>query len=187
MTFFEASPTLMSHHDHPTAERGPQDIAELPKDKVARFDAALPEVLKRYPADHKEAAMLAGLRRAQEIFGWLSPGAQKLVANRLGTSATRAEEVATFYVMYHTRPVGRHVVEVCTNVSCSLAGGYDIFEHLKKSLEVENGGTTQDGRVTLRQVECLGSCGTAPAMLVDEEMHESLTPKEIDRILGALQ
>ena len=177
----------MSHHDHPTAERGPQDIAELPKDKVARFDAALPEVLKRYPADHREAAMLAGLRRAQEIFGWLSPGAQKLVANRLGTSATRAEEVATFYVMYHTRPVGRHVVEVCTNVSCSLAGGYDIFEHLKKSLEVENGGTTQDGRVTLRQVECLGSCGTAPAMLVDEEMHESLTPKEIDRILGALQ
>ena len=177
----------MSHHDHPAAERGPQDIAELPKDKVARFDAALPEILKHYPADHKEAAMLAGLRRAQEIFGWLSPGAQKLVADRLGTSATRAEEVATFYVMYHTRPVGRHVVEVCTNVSCSLAGGYDIFEHLKKSLDVENGGTTQDGRVTLRQVECLGSCGTAPAMLVDEEMHESLTPKEIDRILGALR
>ena len=177
----------MSHHTHPTAERGPQDIAELPKDKVARFDAALPEILKHYPAGHKEAAMLAGLRRAQEIFGWLSPGAQKLVAHRLGTSATRAEEVATFYVMYHTRPVGRHVVEVCTNVSCSLAGGYDIFEHLKKSLEVENGGTTQDGRVTLRQVECLGSCGTAPAMLVDEEMHESLTPREIDRILGALQ
>jgi len=177
----------MSHHDHPAAERGPQDIAELPKDKVARFDAALPEILKHYPADHKEAAMLAGLRRAQEIFGWLSPGAQKLVANRLGTSVTRAEEVATFYVMYHTRPVGRHVVEVCTNVSCSLAGGYDIFEHLKKSLEVDNGGTTKDGRVTLRQVECLGSCGTAPAMLVDEEMHESLTPKEIDRILGGLQ
>jgi len=177
----------MSHHDHPAAERGPLDIAELPKDKVARFDAALPEILKRYPADRREAAMLAGLRRAQEIFGWLSPGAQKLVADRLGTSATRAEEVATFYVMYHTRPVGRHVVEVCTNVSCSLAGGYDIFEHLKKSLDVENGGTTQDGRVTLRQVECLGSCGTAPAMLVDEEMHESLTPKEIDRILGALR
>jgi NADH-quinone oxidoreductase subunit E len=177
----------MSHHDHATAERGPQDIAELPKDKVARFDAALPEVLKRYPPDHKEAAMLAGLRRAQEIFGWLSPGAQKLVADRLGTSATRAEEVATFYVMYHTRPVGRHVVEVCTNVSCSLAGAYDLFEDLKAKLDVDNGGTTQDGRVTLRQVECLGSCGTGPAMLVDEEMHESLTPKDVERILGELK
>jgi NADH-quinone oxidoreductase subunit E len=177
----------MSHHDHAESERGPQDIAELPKDKVARFDAALPEILKRYPADHKEAAMLAGLRRAQEIFGWLSPGAQKLVADRLGASATRAEEVATFYVMYHTRPVGRHVVEVCTNVSCSLGGGYDLFEDLKKKLDVENGGTTKDGRITLRQVECLGSCGTAPVMLVDEEMHESLTPKVIDRILGELK
>jgi NADH-quinone oxidoreductase subunit E len=177
----------MSHHEDAASERGPQGIADLPKDKVARFDAALPEVLKRYPADHKEAAMLAGLRRAQEIFGWLSPGAQKLVADRLGASATRAEEVATFYVMYHTRPVGRHVVEVCTNVSCSLAGGHDIFEHLKSSLGVENGGTTKDGRITLRQVECLGSCGTAPAMLVDEEMHESLTPEAIDRILGGLQ
>ncbi len=177
----------MSHHDHSTADRGPLEIAELPKDKVARFDAALPEILRRYPADHKEAAMLAALRRAQEIFGWLSPGAQKLVADRLGAPATRAEEVATFYVMYHTRPVGRHVVEVCTNVSCSLAGGFDIFEHLCATLGVENGGTTGDGRITLRQVECLGSCGTAPAMLVDEEMHESLTPKEVERILGGLQ
>lgn len=177
----------MSHHDDSSAERGPQEIAELPKDKVARFDAALPEVLKRYPVDRREAAMLAALRRAQEIFGWLSPAAQKLVADRLGSSATRAEEVATFYVMYHTRPVGRHVVEVCTNVSCSLAGGYDIFEHLRSSLGVENGGTTGDGRITLRQVECLGSCGTAPAMLVDEEMHEGLTPQSVERILGGLK
>ena len=176
----------MSHHDHSTADRGPQEIAELPKDKVARFDAALPELLRRVPPDHKEAAMLAALRRAQEIFGWLSPAAQRLVADRLGAPVTRAEEVATFYVMYHTRPVGRHVVEVCTNVSCSLAGGYDIFEDLKRKLGVENGGTTGDGRITLRQVECLGSCGTAPAMLVDEEMHEGLTSQSVAKILGAL-
>jgi NADH-quinone oxidoreductase subunit E len=177
----------MSHHDHATAERGPQDIAELPKDKVARFDAGLPDVLRRYPPDHKEAAMLAGLRLAQGIFGWLPAGVQKLVADRLGAPAVRAEEVATFYVMYHTKPVGRHVVEVCTNVACALTGGFDIFEHLKRSLGVENGGTTADGRVTLRQVECLGSCGTAPAMLVDEEMYEQLTPKEVERILGGLK
>ncbi len=177
----------MSHHDHSTADRGPQEISELPKDKVARFDAALPEILRRVPPDHKEAAMLAALRRAQEIFGWLSPAAQKLAADRLGAPATRAEEVATFYVMYHTRPVGRHVVEVCTNVSCSLAGGFDLFEDLKKKLAVDNGGTTADGRITLRQVECLGSCGTAPAMLVDEEMHEGLTPQSVSQILGGLK
>ena len=176
----------MSHHDHSTADRGPLDISELPKDKVARFDSALPEILKRYPTDHKEAAMLAALRRAQEIFGWLSPAAQKLVADRLGAPVTRAEEVATFYVMYHTRPVGRHVVEICTNVSCSLAGGFDIFEALKHRLGVDNGGTTTDGRITLRQVECLGSCGTAPSMLVDEEMYEGLTPQSVERILGGL-
>jgi NADH-quinone oxidoreductase subunit E len=177
----------MAHHDESSAESGPQAITDLPRDKVARFDAALPEILKRYPPDHQEAAMLAALRRAQEIFGWLSPAAQKLVADRLGAPVTRAEEVATFYVMYHTRPVGRHVVEVCTNVSCSLGGGYDLFEDLKKKLGVENGGTTKDGRITLRQVECLGSCGTAPVILVDEEMHESLTPQSVERILGALQ
>ena len=178
----------MSHHDHAASERGPQEIAELPKDKVARFDAALPEILKRYPADHKEAAMLAGLRRAQEIFGWLSPGAQKLVADRLGASATRAEEVATFYVMFHTRPNGRHLLEICTNVSCCLAGAEGMYQALKKKLGVENGGTTADGRITLREVECLGSCGTAPAVLVDEkEMVERVTPARLESILGGLK
>jgi len=176
----------MSHHDHAATERAPQDIADLPKAEVARFDAEIPAIVGRYPPDHREAAMLAGLRLAQGIFGWLSPAAQKLVADRLGAPAVRAEEVATFYVMYHTHPVGRHVVEVCTNVSCSLTGGFDIFQHLKKKLGVENGGTTRDGRITLRQVECLGSCATAPAMLVDEEMHERLTVEDVDRILGGL-
>ncbi|HVP68322.1 MAG TPA: NAD(P)H-dependent oxidoreductase subunit E [Anaeromyxobacteraceae bacterium] len=177
----------MSHHDQAAAERAPQDIAELPKDLVARFDAGIPAILARYPSDHQEAAMLPALRLAQEIFGWLPPAAQKLAADRIGAPAIRADEVATFYVMYHTRPVGRHVVEVCTNVSCSLTGGFDIYEHLKKRLGVENGGTTADGRITLRQVECLGSCATAPAMLVDEEMHERLTVEAVDRILGGLK
>jgi len=177
----------MSHHDHAAAERAPQDLAELPGDLVTRFDAGIRDILGRYPPDHREAAMLPALRLAQEIFGWLPPAVQKLAADRIGAPAIRAEEVATFYVMYHTHPVGRHVVEVCTNVSCSLTGGFDIFNHLKKKLGIENGGTTRDGRITLRQVECLGSCATAPAMLVDEEMHERLTVEEVDRILGGLK
>jgi NADH-quinone oxidoreductase subunit E len=166
----------MSHIAHADEGRQPLDISELPKDKVARFDAGLPDIVKRYPEDRKAAAMLPALHLAQHVFGY-----------RLGTSPSRAEEVATFYVMYFTRPAGRHVVEVCTNVACALTGGFDIFQHLKKTLGVENGGTTNDGRITLRQVECLGSCATAPAMLVDEEMYERLTPAEVDRILGGLK
>jgi NADH-quinone oxidoreductase subunit E len=113
---------------------------------------------------------------------------QRLAADRLGTSPTRAEEVATFYVMFHTHPLARHLVEICTNVSCCLTGGERIFEHLKQKLGVQNGGTTADGRFTLREVECLGSCGTAPAMLIDEtEMHERLDLKRVEQILEGLK
>jgi NADH-quinone oxidoreductase subunit E len=89
--------------------------------------------------------------------------------------------------MFHTEPKGRHVVEVCTNVSCCLTGAERIWEHLKGRLALKGSGTTGDGRFTLREVECLGSCGTAPAMLVDEEMQERLTVEKVDRILGELE
>ena len=162
--------------------------SELPRDKVERFDRELDAIVKRYPPDRKAAAMLPALRLGQEIFGYCSPAVQKLAADRLGTSPSRAEEVATFYVMFHTHPLGRHLVEICTNVSCCLNGGERIFEALKKKLGVKNGGTTPDGRITLREVECLGSCGTAPAMLVDEvEMHERLDLQKVEKILEGLK
>ncbi len=131
--------------------------------------------------------MIPALRLGQHIFGYVSPAVQKLAADRLGTSCARAEEVATFYVMLETEPVGRHIVEVCTNVSCCLSGAEQIFDHLKKKLGVANGGTTANGRITLREVECLGSCGTAPAMLVDEDQHERLTLEKVDKIIGGLE
>src|SRR5512133_2079001 len=136
-------------------------VEELPRDKVAHFDRELLEILKRYPPDRQAAAMIPALRLGQELFGYLSPAVQRLAADRLGTSPARAEEVATFYVMFNTEPPGRPVAEICTNVSCCLTGGERIFEHLRKKLEVANGGTTRDGRITLREVECLGACGTA--------------------------
>ncbi|ABC83964.1 NADH-quinone oxidoreductase, E subunit [Anaeromyxobacter sp. K] len=162
-------------------------VEELPREKVEHFDRELAGILNRYPPDRKAAAMIPALRLGQEIFGYLSPAVQRLAAERLGTSPARAEEVATFYVMFHTEPPARHVVEVCTNVSCCLTGGERIFEHLKKKLELANGQSTRDGRITLREVECLGSCGTAPAMLVDEEMHERLTIQKVDQIVGGLK
>ncbi len=131
--------------------------------------------------------MIPALRIGEHIFGYLSPPVMALAADRLGVSPARAEEVATFYVMFNTKPVGRHVVEVCTNVSCCLTGAERIFHALKQKLGVENGGTTADGRITLREVECLGACGTAPAMLVDEDQHERLTLQKAETILGSLE
>lgn len=166
----------------------PGAVEELPRDKVEHFDRELAAIVKRYPPDRKAAAMLPALRLGQEIFGYCSTAVQRLAADRLGTSPARAEEVATFYVMFHTKPHGRHLVEICTNVSCCLTGGERIFEHMKAKLGVKNGGTTADGRITLREVECLGSCGTAPAMLVDEdEMHERLDVAQVERIVGGLK
>jgi NADH-quinone oxidoreductase subunit E len=163
-------------------------VEELPRDKVDRFDREVAAIVKRYPPDRKAAAMLPVVRLGQEIFGYLSPAVQKLAADRLGVSPARAEEVATFYVMFHTHPQGRHIVDMCTSVSCCLSGADRIFEHLRTKLGVENGGTTPDGRITLREAECLGSCGTAPAMLLDEtEMLERLDVQKVDEIVGGLE
>jgi len=159
---------------------------QLPREKVEHFDREVEVIVKRYPADRKAAALIPVLRAAQELFGPLTAEVQRLVASRVGVSPARVDEVATFYVMFHTKPVGRHVVEMCTNVSCCLTGAEKIWTHLQKKLGVKPGETTADGRFTLREVECLGACGTAPAMLVDEEMHERLTVEKVDEILERL-
>jgi NADH-quinone oxidoreductase subunit E len=167
--------------------RSPAAWRDLPAHGVARFDAELAPILKRYPEDRKASAMIPALRIGQHVFGWVSPAVMALAADRLGVSPARAEEVATFYVMFNTQPVGRHVVELCTNVSCCLTGADRIFRILQEKLGVRNGGTTGDGRITLREVECLGACGTAPAMLVDDEMEERLTLQKVEKILEGLK
>jgi NADH-quinone oxidoreductase subunit E len=162
-------------------------VEGLPREKVEQFDRELAPILKRYPPDRKASAMIPALRLGQTLFGHVSPAVQALAADRLGTSPSRAEEVATFYVMLETHPFGKHLVEVCTNVSCSLTGGDRLWAYLQQKLALAKAGTTADGKFTLRETECLGSCGTSPAMLVDEEMHEQLTPAKVDQILGSLK
>ena len=155
-------------------------------EQLARFEAGLSSLLGRYPPEHKGAAMLPALRLVQELQGWVSPEAMALVAERLEVPAARALEVASFYAMYHTAPAGRHTVDVCTNVSCCLRGGEKVLAYLEKKLKVRAGQTTSDKRITLREVECLASCGTAPVMQVDEAFVEQLTPEKIDLSLAAL-
>jgi NADH-quinone oxidoreductase E subunit len=130
-----------------------------------------------------ESAILPALERAQRDYGgWLPTEAIDEVAELLHLSPTRVGSVASFYTMLHRGPVGRHVISICTNVSCSLLGAEHLRDHIASKLGIRPGETTADGQFTLEEVECLGSCGTAPMMQVDETYYEDLTEAKIDRL-----
>jgi NADH-quinone oxidoreductase E subunit len=141
------------------------------------------EVLKkRYP--EKKALTLPALWMAQEQFGWISPETMAYVAGLLDLPVSHVYGVVTFYTMFNTRPVGKHHIQVCTNVSCQLRGGEELADHICRRLQVKLGETTADKRYTVTEVECLGSCGTAPMMQVNEEYYENLTPAKVDKLLS---
>jgi NADH-quinone oxidoreductase subunit E len=141
--------------------------------------------IARYP--RKESALLPALWLAQQEQGFCSLEAQKQIAEKIGVSPAFVAGVVSFYTMFHTRPVGRHVVDLCTTVSCWLRGSDDLLSQLERKLGIKAGETTRDGRFTLRTVECLGSCGTAPMCQINEDYHEDLTFKKIDTILDGLK
>ncbi len=144
--------------------------------------------IAKYPPDRKSAAVMAALAFVQEENGgWLTPQLIEAVADYLEMPPIAVEEVATFYSMYELKPVGRHKLCVCTNISCMLCGSDAIMAHLEKRLGIKPGETTADGRFTLRGVECLGACGGAPVMMVGKKYYENLTPDKIDQILQTLK
>jgi len=142
------------------------------------------EAIARYP--EKRSALLPALWLAQQEQGFCSLEAQEQIAEKIGVSPAFVAGVVSFYTMYHTQPVGRHVVDVCTTVSCWLRGSDELVGHLESSLGIEVGQTTPDGRITLRTVECLGSCGTAPMCQIGDDYHEDLTFAKIDKILDGM-
>ena len=146
--------------------------------------AEFERLLTRYP--DRKAVILPALHLAQKEFGYVSDEAIVYIAGLVGTSSAEVEGVATFYTMYNRKPVGKYHVQVCRNLSCSLLGAEHLIEHVAKKLGVRPGETTPDGKFTLATVECLGSCGTAPVMQVNDEYHENLTVESIDRILDRL-
>src|SRR5215469_771147 len=151
-----------------------------------KFDSALAEVLTHYPSDQKAAAMLPALRLLQSIKGWLPHEGLAYVAEKLGVSKERAYEVATFYVMFHTIKPGKYVVDVCTNLSCSLWGAEDLLAYLEQKLGVRSG--ESNGTWTLREAECLASCGTAPCLQVNEVHHENLRSRAaVDAVFAKLK
>lgn len=151
--------------------------------------AALNEIsteLTKYPEGQERAALLAALRVAQQECGWISPKTMIYIANMLHIEPAKVAEVATFYTMYDLQPVGRHKISLCTNISCALRGSAQVAEHLFERLNIGFGETTEDGRYTLKEVECLAACGGAPAALIGTEYHENLTPQRMDKILETL-
>lgn len=134
-----------------------------------------------------QSALLPALYLAQQDYGgWLPEQALDEVAEVMGLPPTQVASVATFYTMLNKKPVGRHLIQVCTNISCSLLGAEHLLSYISRKLGVAVGETTGDGKFTLLEVECLGSCGTAPMMQVDDAYHENLTEEKIDQILAGL-
>jgi NADH-quinone oxidoreductase subunit E len=146
-------------------------------------------VCARYPADRKASATIALLDLAQrQNGGWLSPECIEYVAAYLEVAPIRAYEVASFYSMFETKPVGKHSVSVCTNISCMLRGGDDILAHVEKRLGIKAGESTPDGKFYLKvEEECLAACCGAPMMMIDHVYHENLTPKAVDEVLEAVK
>jgi len=141
----------------------------------------LEDLKKKYPTSR--AALLPALYLAQREFGWLSPEAYETVSDLLGVPKAIARGVGTFYAMYKHKPAGRNIVQLCTNVSCMILGAERLADFLKNKYGLEPGGTTPDGRFSLVIMECIGACGTAPAMLVNDDFYEGLTEKYIEEIL----
>ncbi len=154
---------------------------EFSAERQQVFDKLLP----RYP--NKEAAMLPTLRLAQEEFGYISNDVIEFVAQMLEVPVARVSAVASFYTMFDKKPVGAYHIQVCQNLSCSLMGAEPLIEHLEKKLGIKVGETTSDKRFTLSRVECLGACGTAPVMQINDDYYEDLTAEKVDSILEGLE
>ena len=155
---------------------------------TAESRAEIDQNIARYPADHKESACMPTLRIVQDQNGgWLTNDLMDAVAEYLDIPAIAVYEVATFYSMYEHKPVGRHKVCVCTNISCMLCGSDEIVSYLNDKLGIKFGETTDDGKFSLKEVECLGACAGAPMMQIGHTYHENLTPEKIDAILDSLE
>ena len=157
------------------------ELSDHVKDEIEHMKA-------RFPADRSRSAVLSALHAVQhENEGYLTAEQMNAVAAYLNLPTIQVYEVATFYSMFQTTPVGRHNVAICTNISCMLRGADDLVEHVEKKLGIKTGESTADGRIYLkREEECLAACCGAPMMMVDHKYHENLTTGQVDKILDEL-
>jgi len=150
--------------------------------------AAIDKWIAKYPAENRQAAVIPALHILQEANkGFLTVPLMDELAKYLGMPEIAVYEVASFYSMYEHKPVGRHKISVCTNISCMLCGSEEVLNYLHEKLGIRPGETTKDGKFTLKEVECLGACVGAPMCLIGRDYHEHLTPEKIDAILDKLE
>lgn len=153
------------------------------------FDAAmerkLKAIIKRYPT--RRAALLPILWLCQDRYGWISQGVVRAVAGHLGESPAFVEGVVTFYTMFRTRPPARYQIQACVTLSCATCGGKELVAHLRERLGVGFGEATADGMFGLEAVQCLGACGSAPVVQINDTYYENLTPTKLDEVLTELR
>jgi NADH-quinone oxidoreductase subunit E len=144
--------------------------------------------LAKFPADQKQSAVMTALRVVQDQNGgWLTTELMDAVADYLDMDKIHVYEVATFYSMFEHKPVGKHKICVCTNISCMVCGSGEIVDHLEDKLDIKLGETTADNLITLKEVECLGACSGAPMLQIGDDYYENLDIEKIDKILDGLK
>jgi NADH-quinone oxidoreductase subunit E len=143
--------------------------------------------IAKYPPGHRDSAVISALAIAQDEKGWLAPETMDFVARYLGMPPVAVYEVASFYTMYNLAPKGRHKITLCTNLPCALQGATEAARHLQERLGIAFGETTTDGAITLQEGECMGACGDAPVLLVNNKRMESwMTPERLDALIAEL-
>ena len=152
-------------------------LSELTRDKIRRFKELFP---------HRKSAILPSLHEVINDLGYTNPETFKEIAELLDISPLEVSETASFYTYFPREGTGKYLIQVCTNLSCSLLGADSLVKYLEDKLEIKEGETTPDGKFTLVTVECLGSCGTAPVMQINQDYYENLTQGKIDKILNEL-
>jgi NADH-quinone oxidoreductase subunit E len=143
------------------------------------------ELISKYPK--KRSALIPSLQLVQKETGYVSPELMCEIAKIFDLSPNEVHEVTSFYTMFYKKPMGKYVIQVCTNISCLICNAEGIVSHLTKKLGIQLGETTPDGKYSLLEVECLGSCGTSPVMQINEDYYEELTPEKVDQILDSLE
>jgi NADH-quinone oxidoreductase E subunit len=141
-------------------------------------------VKARYP--EKRSALMPILWKAQKKFGWISPEVKSYISELLSIPLAEVDGVASFYTMYHKKPMGKHHVQVCTNVSCMICGGDELYRHASEKLGLKHNECSADGKFSLEEVECMGACGGAPMVAINEDYYENLDKNSFDKLLDSL-
>lgn len=175
----------MSEHGQPFNVVGPYSPAPVTPMVDAALGKEIEAIAARYPT--KMAALLPALHRVQGKYGHISPEAEAFVAGLLDLPPSHVQGAVTFYTLFRTRPMGRHHIQVCRTLSCALAGNEELIGHLQSKLGIRHGEVTGDGRFSIVLVECLGACGYAPMMQVNDDYHENLTLPKVDALLEGMK